>query len=73
MDYLLSLLGRKAFADLTTVQGRYLLRSQISEIVNQLVNGEMDEKDTPGKAPQHHVGGGAPLVTNVYFTQFIVQ
>jgi flagellar basal body-associated protein FliL len=36
MDRLLSILGHKTFAELTTVQGRYLLRSQIAEIVNDL-------------------------------------
>jgi flagellar basal body-associated protein FliL len=59
MDRLLSMMGRKTFAELTTVQGRYLLRSQIGEIVNALTSSED--------------GSSAPLVTNVFFKQFIVQ
>ena len=53
MDELLMLLGKKAYEDLTTVQGRFLLRSQILEIVNRLLK--------------------EPIVTNVYFNEFIVQ
>jgi flagellar basal body-associated protein FliL len=80
MDRLLALLGKKAFGELTTVQGRYLLRSQIAEIVNLLSSGELQEDEEPGavgkKKPQVPPPGAAtrnPLVSNVYFTQFIVQ
>jgi flagellar basal body-associated protein FliL len=59
MDKLLSIMGRKTMGELTTVQGRYLLRSQIAEIVNSFT---MEEPDS-----------GNPLVTNVFFKQFIVQ
>jgi flagellar basal body-associated protein FliL len=60
MDQLLSLLGRKAFSELTTVQGRYLLRSQVAAIVNKLAGAEASDSH-------------APLVTNVFFNHFIVQ
>jgi flagellar FliL protein len=53
MDELLTLLGKKAYEDLSTVQGRFLLRSQILEIVNRLLK--------------------EPIVTNVFFNEFIVQ
>lgn len=53
MDKLLSHFGTKNFNEITTVQGRYLLRNDILDLVNEVV------KD--------------PLVTNVFFTQFIVQ
>lgn len=59
MDRLLSILGRKQFHELSTVQGRYVLRSQIMDLGNELVSGR--------------ARGTEPLVTNVYFTQFIVQ
>ena len=36
-DKLISVLGRKEFHELNTVQGRYLLRTEIIELVNQLV------------------------------------
>jgi flagellar basal body-associated protein FliL len=72
MDQLLSILGRKNMNELTTVQGRYLLRSQIADLVNRLVSGE--GADGGGENGASH--GPRPhemLVTNVYFTQFIAQ
>lgn len=65
MDQVLALLGRKDFHQLATVQGRYQLRTQIIDSANQLVRqAEGDESR-----------GGAfdAFVTNVFFTQFIVQ
>ncbi len=53
MDKMLSMIGRKPFHELATVQGRYVLRTQILELANQLA------KET--------------VVTNVFFTQFIIQ
>ncbi|OFZ56497.1 MAG: hypothetical protein A2428_13685 [Bdellovibrionales bacterium RIFOXYC1_FULL_54_43] len=61
MDKFISLLGRKGFKELTTVQGRYLLRTQLLESVNQIVAKASEEAARDG------------LVTNIYFTQFIVQ
>jgi flagellar basal body-associated protein FliL len=37
MDKLLTLFGGKSFNEITTVQGRYLLRNDILELVNELV------------------------------------
>ena len=54
MDRVISIVGKKKFQELATVQGRYLLRTQILDSVRQL------------KIP-------AGLVTNIYFTTFIVQ
>lgn len=59
MDKVLSTIGRKAFHELTTVQGRYILRNQLVKIANQLSNENPDTHQ--------------PLVTQLYFTQFIVQ
>jgi flagellar basal body-associated protein FliL len=59
MDGVLSTLGRKSFHELTTVQGRYVLKTQILDLTNQIAMKEISPKD--------------PLVTNVYFTDFIVQ
>lgn len=61
VDKFLSLIGRKSFKDLTTVQGRYLLKTQLLDGVNQLIN------ERSGLAAKD------ALVTNIYFTQFIVQ
>lgn len=58
MDRLLSLMGKKTFMELTTVQGRYLLRTQLLDIANELL-------------PQPD--GSLPLVSDLYFTQFVVQ
>ncbi len=52
-DALLQLLGKKNYSDLTSVHGRFLLRSEIIQLANRLI-----EK---------------PIITNVYFTHFIVQ
>lgn len=52
-DRLLTLVGKRAYQDLTSVQGRFLLRSQLRETANQLVK--------------------EALVTDVYFTEFVVQ
>ena len=57
MDRLLSMLGKKPFQELITVQGRYLLRTQLLEHANQLISKQPSDG----------------LVTNIYFTQFIVQ
>jgi hypothetical protein len=59
MDQLLAIVGRKAFNELTTVQGRYVLRAQILETVNRIITKEPATKN--------------PVVTNVFFNQFIVQ
>ncbi len=63
MDQLLGVLGRKSFNDLTSVQGRYLLRNQILETANQLI----------AKNDKNQKSNIDPLVTNVFFTNFIVQ
>lgn len=53
LDEIISLLGKKTFDDLTTVQGRYLLRSEMIDIANRIL--------------------GEPIVTNLYFSEFLVQ
>jgi flagellar basal body-associated protein FliL len=62
MDRIITLFAEKSFKELSTVQGRYILRSQISEQANDLLT-------------EYHGAslGEIPLVTNVYFTQFLVQ
>ncbi len=62
MDRLITLFASKSFKELSTVQGRYILRSQITEQANELLT-------------EYHGAslGEIPLVTNVYFTQFLVQ
>ena len=52
-DRLLTLVGRKGYTELTSVQGRYQLRSQLRDSANQMA------KDA--------------LVTDVFFTDFVVQ
>lgn len=59
MDKMLAVLSRKAYLELSTVQGRWLLRSQFLEITNELLKQDLQTTDS--------------LATNLYFTQFIVQ
>ena len=62
VDRMLSMLGRKGFHELITVQGRYVLRTQILELANELAS-----RDAPGP------GAKDALVSNVFFTHFTVQ
>jgi flagellar basal body-associated protein FliL len=62
LDQLLRELGTTSVDELSTVQGRFLLRSKIAGIMNELVR---EEKKLPPSAP--------PVVTNVYFSDFVVQ
>lgn len=62
LDQLLRELGSTSVDELSTVQGRYLLRSKIVGIMNDLVR---EEKKLPPTS--------TPVVTNVYFSDFIVQ
>jgi flagellar basal body-associated protein FliL len=62
MDKILQILGRKQVSDLSTVQGRYLLRSQILDVTNELLRAANPSKVT-----------FESIATHVYFTQFIVQ
>jgi flagellar basal body-associated protein FliL len=62
-DQFLALVGRKQFHELTSVQGRYVLKTQLIEIVNGL-----SAKRLPAGAEDP-----GPLVNNLFFIQFIVQ
>ncbi len=59
MDQVLGMLGRKSFQDLITVQGRYALRSQILDHANRLAMADSGDEH--------------PIVSQIFFTQFIVQ
>ncbi len=61
LDQLVQNLGKKQFHELTTVQGRYILSSEIIDFANHLA---LTQTATPSKEP---------LISHVYFTQFIVQ
>lgn len=52
-DKMISMVGKRDYQDLTSVQGRYMLRTQLRELANQLAK--------------------EALVTEVYFTEFVVQ
>jgi flagellar basal body-associated protein FliL len=65
MDRFLQSLGRKQFHELTTVQGRYVLRTELVNAVNELAVSAGERK--PGSAAPE------PLAKALYFTQFIVQ
>lgn len=64
MDRLLGILGRKKFNDLTTVQGRYVIRAQIQDIANRLTADLPSMPAAPKVAAGGHGGGhGAPAAT----------
>lgn len=67
VDRVITLLGRRNFRDLTTVQGRYLLRTQLIDDVNSMLQKKIPEEESK------KVGGLDGLVTNLFFTQFVVQ
>lgn len=58
LDTLLQVLGQTTVDELATVQGRFILRSRMTGIMNELVMKAKDE---------------SPVVTNVYFSDFVVQ
>jgi flagellar basal body-associated protein FliL len=62
LDELLRELGETSVDELSTVQGRFLLRSKIAGMMNDLVR---EEKHLPPTS--------TPIVTNVYFSDFMVQ
>lgn len=62
LDKLLRELGSTTVDELSSVQGRYLLRSKIAGIMNDLVR---EEKKLPPTS--------TPVIANVYFSDFIVQ
>ncbi len=59
-DQLIHMIGKKQFHELTQIQGRYILRAEFLESINQLIYKQK---------PSLH----EPLITHVYFTEFIVQ
>jgi flagellar basal body-associated protein FliL len=67
MDHIIALLGHKRFSELTSVQGRYVLRSQIIDQINDLATKHAAQASTTEVTPTD------VLVTEIYFNQFIVQ
>lgn len=66
-DQFLTLMGRKQFHELTSVQGRYVLKTQILEMANDLWNKRQNKDDDASDTPT------TPLFTQLYFSEFIVQ
>ena len=61
LDKLIQLVGKKNFHELATVQGRYILHSQLIDMANQTITSRT------------HATSKDQLVTNLYFTTFLVQ
>jgi flagellar basal body-associated protein FliL len=59
LDKVLAIVGRKSFQELTTVQGRYVVKTEILDATNEIAIRELKSRDVP--------------VMNVYFNRFIVQ
>jgi flagellar basal body-associated protein FliL len=66
LDQFLALVGHKQFHELTSVQGRYVLKTQLIELANALAVKR--SQLTPSQAEQ-----AGPLITGLFFNQFIVQ
>lgn len=82
MDTLLNILGKKPFHVLATVQGRYVLKSELIDRFNEIWAAKTPPTKpaaSPSGKPQEHGKGVNPVivdeafVTNIFFTQFIVQ
>lgn len=71
MDKILSILGRKQFTEISSVQGRYVLKTQILDLVNQLTEARLSA-ESAGKTTAAILLKDPPI-TNVFFTQFTVQ
>jgi flagellar basal body-associated protein FliL len=61
IDKVIQILGKKTYQEIVTAQGRYILHAQIMDFANHLITHHSIK-------PMRE-----SLVTNVYFTQFIVQ
>lgn len=71
LDRLNSILGRKLPSELNTVQGRYVLRQDILNLVNQMLwrlQGDAFKPDVNESVLKQEM-----LALNVYFTSFMVQ
>jgi flagellar basal body-associated protein FliL len=66
-DQFLTLMGRKQFHELTSVQGRYVLKTQVIELANELWAKRQNLDAATANSPAD------PIVTELYFSQFIVQ
>lgn len=60
VDIVLTSVGKRTYAELVTVQGRYVLRSEMLD----RINGLFEEKGKPS---------GPAVVTNLFISQFSVQ
>jgi flagellar basal body-associated protein FliL len=97
-DQFLTIMGKKQFHELNSVQGRYVLKTQVIELANDLLVKHKGEFKIPPSGEKGKEGGekeggheakseaaaeapvesdsldsDLPLVTNMYFTRFIVQ
>jgi flagellar basal body-associated protein FliL len=61
LDRLIQTVGKKSFSELATVQGRYILRSELMELANKTLT------------ERAHLPTQEKVVTNLYFTTFVVE
>jgi len=66
LDQFLGIVGRKQFQDLTSIEGRYVLKTELIEVANELAKKRLVGSANTGGDP-------GPLVSNLFFNQFIVQ
>ena len=77
IDKILNILGHKKFQELNSVQGRYLLKTDIMNFANDYLNNHQIKKELP-KTIKAGEEGLEPekkdiLITDLYFNEFIVQ
>jgi len=75
-DKVIGLVGRKSPQELATVQGRYVLRSQIIEATNELIEKTKIPSSVTHRRKKKNLGAPPPpepLVTNLFFSQVVVQ
>jgi|GEM_PF-467248 len=82
IDHLLHVLGHKKFQELNSVQGRYLLRTEIVNFANEYITKhkikpvmKASEKDqeADGEKPEADSVPKDIIVTELYFNQFVAQ
>jgi flagellar FliL protein len=71
---LLLLLSSKRPSELTSVEGKQALATQLATEVNRVLNPVTADEAAPDKAPEGTAAPAAPgSVLSVYFTNFIIQ
>ena len=69
LDQLVLTLGKKGFHDLVTVQGRYVLASDLLGAGNRIIAEHLPSSPEETEKPQSKAG----LISRLFFTEFLIQ